>query len=193
MLTGSGRATDSQSRSRRSRTSEAEPDTVVRDAVPGDARGIARVRGESWRAAYAHIFGAERLEAISEDEDAERWERWLGDLPPCAGALVAATGDDVAGFASHGPYREDAELAELFTIYVRPQEWGRGIGRALMRQTLDRMRSHGFDEAVLWVLEDNPRTRRFYEASGWRLDGATKEEAWLDLVVREVRYRIDLR
>jgi ribosomal protein S18 acetylase RimI-like enzyme len=62
-----------------------------------------------------------------------------------------------------------------------------------MRETLARLRSHGFEEAVLWVLEDNPRTRRFYEQAGWRLDGGSKEETWLDLDVREVRYRIDLR
>jgi ribosomal protein S18 acetylase RimI-like enzyme len=103
------------------------------------------------------------------------------------------SGEDVVGFASHGPSRDEPGIGELFTIYVRPAAWGTGVGRTLMRETLERLRSHGFDEAVLWVLEDNPRTRRFYELAGWRLDGESKEEGWLDLVVREVRYRIDLR
>jgi ribosomal protein S18 acetylase RimI-like enzyme len=67
------------------------------------------------------------------------------------------------------------------------------VGRALMRETLARLRAHGFEEAVLWVLEDNSRTRRFYELAGWRADGDVKIEEWLGLVVREVRYRIDLR
>jgi hypothetical protein len=43
------------------------------------------------------------------------------------------------------------------------------------------------------VLEDNPRTRRFYELAGWHADGAAKEEEWLGTTIREVRYRIDLR
>ena len=139
------------------------------------------------------MFGPERLSTISEDDDAARWERWLGDLPQRAGALVAVSKGDVLGFSSHGPVRDDPELGELFTIYVLPSAWGGGIGRALMRETLVQLRSHGFAEAVLWVLEDNPRTRRFYELAGWHVDGESTELEWLGLSVREVRYRIDLR
>ena len=42
---------------------------------------------------------------------------------------------------------------------------------------------------MLWVLDDNPRARRFYELAGWRLDGGVKEDTF-DTLVREVRYRI---
>jgi hypothetical protein len=54
------------------------------------------------------------------------------------------------------------------------------------------LRADGFEEAVLWVLDDNPRARRFYELAGWRLNGAVKEDTFLDTPVREVRYRIAL-
>jgi hypothetical protein len=62
-----------------------------------------------------------------------------------------------------------------------------------MQETLGRLRSHGFGDAVLWVLEDNPRTRRFYELAGWHEDGGVTDQEWLAKQVREVRYRIDLR
>jgi GNAT superfamily N-acetyltransferase len=114
-------------------------------------------------------------------------------VPARAGALVATLGEDVVGFASHGPARDDSAVGELFTIYVLPDRWGAGAGQALMRETLARLRARGFGEAVLWVLEDNPRTRRFYELAGWQTDGGVTEQEWLGLVVREVRYRIDLR
>ena len=175
------------------RTPESRSAITVRDAAPEEARAIASVRGASWRAAYEHIFGPERLAAISEDDDARRWEAWLRALPAHSGTLVGLSDTDVLGFASHGPCRDEPGIGELFTIYVRPEAWGGGVGQALMRETLARLRAHGFDEAVLWVLEDNPRTRRFYECAGWSLDGGIKEETWLDVDVREVRYRIDLR
>jgi L-amino acid N-acyltransferase YncA len=60
----------------------------------------------------------------------------------------------------------------------------------LMAATLTRLRASGFREAILWVLEDNPRTRRFYELAGWREDGGFQEEERLGTLVREVRYRI---
>jgi hypothetical protein len=59
-----------------------------------------------------------------------------------------------------------------------------------MSEVLARLRQDGFREAILWVIEDNPRTRRYYELAGWKLDGGTKEEAVLDVPVRQVRYRI---
>jgi GNAT superfamily N-acetyltransferase len=150
------------------------------------------VRGQSWRAAYEHIFGRNRLATISEADDSARWERWLGDVPPRAGAFVATAGEEVVGFASYGPSRDDPAVGELFTIYVLPSRWGAGLGQALMRKTLARLHVNGFEEAILWVLEDNPRTRLFYERCGWSADEATKQEEWLGVVVREVRYRIAL-
>ena len=61
-----------------------------------------------------------------------------------------------------------------------------------MADVLRLLRADGHGEAILWVLEDNPRTRRFYESAGWRADGGVKDEEWLGTVVREVRYRIVL-
>jgi ribosomal protein S18 acetylase RimI-like enzyme len=180
------------SRSRRSRTSDHAAEIVVRDATPDDARDIAHVRGRAWREAYAHIFTPDQLSTISVDEDAERWTRFLGDPPPRSGALVAVDGGSVIGFASHGVARDEAALGELYTIYVLPECWGMGAGQALMRETLSRLIGYGLVEAVLWVLEDNPRTRRFYERSGWHADGGVMDGEWLGTMVREVRYRIHL-
>jgi GNAT superfamily N-acetyltransferase len=167
---------------------------VVREGVPGDERGIAHVRGRTWRAAYAHVFTSEQLETISEDDDAEGWGRALREPPPRATTFVATRDDLIVGFAGLRSARseKDPDLGELVAIYVLPVEWGAGVGRALMARVLTRLRESGFTEAILWVLEDNPRTRRFYERAGWHADGGVKEEEWLGTVVREVRYRISL-
>ena len=53
-----------------------------------------------------------------------------------------------------------------------------------------RLAELGYAEAVLWVLEDNPRGRAFYEKAGW---GPTGErimfDAYCDEPVPEVEYR----
>jgi ribosomal protein S18 acetylase RimI-like enzyme len=123
----------------------------------------------------------------------ERWSRYLLAPRPRSGSLVAAEGAKVVGFSSFGAARGEEEVGELFTIYVLPESWGLGVGRALMRETLARLRRHDYAEAVLWVLEDNPRTRRFYERAGWHADGGVLDGEWLGTAVPEVRYRIDLR
>ena len=107
--------------------------------------------------------------------------------------LVAESRGEVVGFANLGAGRGEPDgVGELFAIYVLQQAAGRGIGQALMAETIARLRTEGFSEAILWVLEDNPRTRRFYELCGWRADGGVKDEEWLGTKVREVRYRIPL-
>jgi len=160
---------------------------LVRDATPEDAEAIARVHVRAWQQGYAHVFPAEKLAGLDE---AARARQWREGLESSWKALVI---DDVSGFASVGPSRDVAGEGELFAIYVSPEHWGTGRGRALMDAALAALREAGFDEATLWVLEDNPRARRFYEAAGWRLDGATKEDEFLDTPVREVRYRTSLR
>jgi RimJ/RimL family protein N-acetyltransferase len=61
-----------------------------------------------------------------------------------------------------------------------------------MRAGLAAMRARASGDAVLWVLEDNPRARRFYEREGWALDGERKDDEYLGIRVAEVRYRIPL-
>jgi ribosomal protein S18 acetylase RimI-like enzyme len=165
---------------------------VVRSATVADASAISCVRTRTWQFAYAHIFPPERLDAAPDGQATEWVERSIRDPWPHMHTLVAERARRVVGFAGLGESREEEGAGELYAIYVLPEESGAGIGQALMQETLRRMRGEGFDEAVLWVLENNPRTRRFYELAGWQPDGGTKDEELLDTMVREVRYRIGL-
>jgi len=109
--------------------------------------------------------------------------------------LVAVLDDVIVGFAAMGPKdfsADESDVGELYAVYVLPNIQGRGVGRALMIETVRRLRSDGFGEAVLWVFEDNPRTRQFYEQTGWCADGGTKDETWLGTTAPAVRYRIAL-
>jgi GNAT superfamily N-acetyltransferase len=124
----------------------------------------------------------------------QRWRDRIENPEPCMHTVVAERGG-VVGFSHLGLARDTPgdNVGELYAIYVLPDTWGGGVGQALMAETLARLRGEDFAEAILWVLEDNPRTRRFYELAGWRADGGAKEEEWLGTTIREVRYRIDLR
>ena len=181
------------SRSRRSRTSESP---VVRAATVSDARGILDVRARSWQVAYAHVFPAEQLARLTEDADGwiTWWEETISAPELHTHVLVVERAASVVGFAHLGSARdgEPDTAGELYAIYVDPSWWGEGVGRALMSESLRRLRAEGFEQAMLWVLEDNPRTRTFYELSGWHVDGAAKDEEWLGTRIHEVRYRITL-
>src|SRR5437773_3737253 len=135
----------------------------VRPARAPDAREIARVWVESWQTAYAHVFPAEFLAGLSVDERAALAERLLAERSETL--FVAEVEGRVVGFASGGPSRDDdpeAAPGEVYAVYVEPGAWGRGAGRVLLERLEEALRGSGFDEATLWVLEANPRARRFY-------------------------------
>jgi GNAT superfamily N-acetyltransferase len=109
--------------------------------------------------------------------------------------VFVAPSDDPSGFIYIGASRDDdapAHVGEVMTFYARPEAWGTGVGRALMTRALVELREMGFTEAMLWVLDTNPRARRFYELAGWSVDGGTKHQLWRGAEFDEVRYRISL-
>ena len=159
----------------------------VRAATPADAEAIARVHTCSWHVAYADVFPPERLAAWR--SDAEQLRSSISQPAPRSAAVVAADGARVVGFSTCGVSRDEGGIGELYAIYVDPDAWGTGAGRALLERAEQSLRENGFPEATLWVLEDNPRARRFYENARWALDGARQDERFLETDVREVRYR----
>jgi ribosomal protein S18 acetylase RimI-like enzyme len=164
----------------------------VRDATVDDAADVTRVRTRTWQSAYAHVFPADQLRSLAPDTGLEWWREAIASPAAQMHTLVAEADREVAGFAQLGRARDEEGTGELYAIYVLPEYSGVGVGRALMAETLARLRAEGFAEAILWVIEDNPRTRRFYELAGWQLDGGVKDEEWLGTLVRELRYRIAL-
>ncbi len=152
----------------------------VRDATIADVAGIARVRVETWRAAYGGLVPPEMLERMDiERETARRMEHW-DDMHADARChdLVAVVDGEVVGWAMCGPAR-DAEppaTGELYAIYAAADRWRRGVGQALLAEVERRLVADGHERAYLWVLLGNARAMSFYEAHGWHADGGEKVE-----------------
>ncbi len=164
---------------------------MTRDDI--DAVAAIRVRG--WQAAYAGIVPRSYLDAMDVEADAERRKEWFDAGGSRVDNLVAADGDEVTGWAALGPYRgepDDAEVGELYAIYVHPDRVGRGAGRALMEAVRARAAERGFRSLRLWVLADNARALRFYERSGLAPDGTDQIEVYDGLPLKELRYATDL-
>lgn len=174
----------------------------IRAGQRRDADGVTDVQVASWRAGYAHVFPESVLYADDFDQSRrDFWNSWR--LSPGHRLSVAVTSENepnarVIGFSSYGPERERGRgstgRAELYAFYFHPDVWGNGAASALMEHTEERFRAEGFETAVLWVLDDNPRARRFYERHGWEVSGITADfDAYCEVRVPEVEYRKDLR
>jgi len=164
----------------------------VRVARDADAPGIARVHVRSWQRAYRGIVPDALLDALDEER---RTSDWRGRLRQQGhDLLVAELGQELVAFCSLIPSR-DADGApatgEIMAIYVSPEHSRRGAGRALLEASLAQARGR-YRVLTLWVLTDNARARRFYEACGFVPDGAHQQVALGGARLDEVRYRRDV-
>ena len=142
----------------------------LRRARPEDAEAIERIRIRGWQAAYRHVFPAAELDAMV--VDATWWVERLAHPGPAGACFVAEDDAGMLGWATVGPSAFPDRFGELRGLYVDPDRWRHGVGRTLLTCGEDEL-AETWQDAILWTLEDNPRTRRFYEAAGWRLDGKT--------------------
>jgi GNAT superfamily N-acetyltransferase len=165
----------------------------VRRATPQDADAIAATHVASWRSAYRGLIPDAYLDALSDAEEAVRWRASLGreDLKGKRTIVAVDGAGSVIGYATVGA-DEDPARGMLWLMYVLEEAWGSGVGRALMDNAALALRELGYSEAVLWVLEQNNRARRFYEAAGWITDGARQTNDYGDIELEALRYTIVL-
>ncbi|WP_146906806.1 GNAT family N-acetyltransferase [Cellulomonas aerilata] len=168
-----------------------EAEVAIRTARVDDAASIARVHIASWQQAYEGIVPADYLRAL---DPADRTERWATDLRNAerdgVRTWVADDGGRILGFASVGPARdEDAsrEQEEIYSMYLDPTMWGKGVARDLMRTVLNAVRSG--TPVSLWVLAANERARHFYRRHGFTPDGSERMEEFGGAPLLEVRLR----
>jgi ribosomal protein S18 acetylase RimI-like enzyme len=170
--------------------------TQVRKAKAEDAVGIAFVHVRSWQVAYRGHMPDELLDGLDVEKRANMWCELIQN-PDKIIFVAEDRENNIVGFSALGASRDaDAtpNTADVSAIYVNPEQWGKGIGRALLAASLDRVQKCEFDEITLWVLEANRRARDFYQSFGFTEDGATKaDDQGQGFVVRELRYRRSLR
>jgi GNAT superfamily N-acetyltransferase len=181
----------------------------IRPAGAADGPAIAQIRAEGWRMAYADVIPAQTLAELTAPAVVAREGAWRSERS-MDGVLIAETSGEASdppgpapliGFAAFGPERgaddepgrphgdpPDHGRAELYAIYVVPEQWSTGAGRALMHGVLALAASAGYTDISLWVLEANERARRFYEVAGFWLTGESVVLGRLGGVT-EIRYR----
>lgn len=159
--------------------------------MPDDAAAIATVRTASWRAAYRDLMPAGFLASLRPEAMADRLRARLTDPEYPFRTLVGELDGRVAGFATIGPCRDDdmPGAGEVLAIYVHPDHWSRGLGRALMSDALVELDALGQRPVTLWVLRDNARARAFYQRAGFIPDGSEHVYEAGGVPVPEVRYR----
>lgn len=177
----------------------------VREATADDAEQIATAQIEGWRTGYRGLLPDAYLDAPSfAQQRVDRWRGWAATGgSPATQVSVATIDGEVVGFGLCGPEHDNEPprptgRGQVYAFYLRPAAWGSGAAAPLMAHGRARLHAAGFREAVLWVLRDNPRARRFYEREGWSPTGKSSlfegntADGEPEFAVVEVQYLISL-
>jgi GNAT superfamily N-acetyltransferase len=169
----------------------------IRGATQADARRLAEINVAGWSTAYRGIMPDEYLDALrvpdretviaARLDASDRHGFFLAvDEKDTIGAYVAV------GLACTDRAPTPPATGEVFALYADPKLRGTGAGHQVHEAGLAHLIGAGFRHSVLWALERNIASRKFYEAHGWRPDGCVTDYVVGDRPVSEVRYSTDL-
>lgn len=156
---------------------------IIRAANAGDAAALAAIYGHH----CCHGFGTFEENAPTADDMAARLagvQRY--GLPH----LVAEVDGAVAGFAYAGPFRPRAAYRYTVedSVYIAPEQIGRGVGKALLGKVIADCEALGLRQ-VMAVIGDsaNEASIGLHRALGFEMKGTMpavghKFGRWLDIV-----------
>jgi ribosomal protein S18 acetylase RimI-like enzyme len=169
---------------------------TVRKAQLRDAHPIAVVHVTASRATYADLLPTNTLDAFPVERRAKQWHQIiaaLGNLDDTGVFVAEDESSTILGFGCCSRQRS-AEMAargfngEFQSIYVLSSSQGRGLGRKLMVEMARHLISRSLSSGSCWVLRENDRARRFYEALGGQLVGQRVDELEAGTPLVEVAY-----
>lgn len=174
---------------------------TIRPASAEDAAAIAKLHGRSFLATYPDLLVTREATLRGIEARAALWTNRLQDPRVGSEVFVAHDFRGLCGFAYTGPTADGddspARTGQVYSIHVDPDSQGAGIGSELLGAALALQLASGMEDVTLWVVDSNVRACKFYEARGFRLDGARRKEV-LALGTTEgdqvdvVRYRLQL-
>jgi GNAT superfamily N-acetyltransferase len=151
----------------------AEQQVVIRGVPPGDVEAVVEIALAAWEPFFEWLkgrMGQEMFACFCPDWRAEK-ERQVRET--CAGrdtgiALVAEHEGRIVGFVTY--YRDpDAGRGEIGNNAVHPDHQGHGIGTAMCKEVLRRLREEGIRFVKVCTGGDpfHAHARRVYEKAGF--------------------------
>lgn len=155
---------------------------VVRGATVQDAQALAAI--------YNHAV--QHTTAIWNETcvDAANRAAWLLQRQQAGFPVLVAVSSagHVIGYASYGPWRlfEGYRYTVEHSVYVQPDNQGRGTGRVLMQTLIEHAQKAGLHVMVAGIEADNQASKKLHTALGFEEAGVLKEVGvkfgrWLDL------------
>ncbi|MGG0276629.1 N-acetyltransferase family protein [Bacillus rhizoplanae] len=132
----------------------------LRLQIDGETENLDREKGE----AYIDEAGFKKI--IKEDTDS------VSNL-----FLVAEVNGRIVGFSRcEGNKLKRTSHKVEFGVCILQEYWGYGIGKNLLKESVNWADLHGIKKITLYVLETNEKAKNLYERYGFEVEGILKND-----------------
>ncbi|WP_206459141.1 GNAT family N-acetyltransferase [Anaerovorax sp. IOR16] len=139
----------------------------IREANIYDVEDISRIYALSWKAAYKGMVPQTYLDNLREDFWVSAFSDWISN--EILNVKVICDEEKMLGCIAYGKSRDEKfeDWGEIVSLYMLPQYYGKGYGTKLIKNALNDLEYMGFNKIYLWVLEENFKSKKFYEKNGF--------------------------
>ncbi len=123
----------------------------------------------------------------------EEQREWISARTGAHAVVVAEVGGEVVGFASLSPYRDRAAYRTTVedSVYVRSDQRGNGVGRALLAELVRLATSHGFHTIIARIAGGQEASVALHRSVGFEVVGVERQvgrkfRTWLDATVMQL-------
>lgn len=130
--------------------------------------------------------------------------QWFAERASAGFPIFVATDTDVqpqivVGWSAYGPYHN--RVGYRFTVensvYVAPDQRGKGVGKALLAPLVEHAQAHGFHAMIASIDGDNEISMRLHAAFGFEHVARLKQtvykfDKWLDVVYMQKIFDIQI-
>ncbi len=137
----------------------------IRKATPGDVETIREIAEITWRHTYSPILEKEQLDfMLAEIYSVEKITSQLKHGTQTYLLLI----EDYrpVAFAGYSPREEDPEIYKLHKLYCLPETQGKGYGKILINEVINKTLEAGKHTLDLNVNRHN-KAKNFYEKMGF--------------------------
>lgn len=165
-------------------------DYIIRKNELKDQEQMAHIKIDGWKNAYDKIIASKYLNSLDYEKQTERYIASFDEYKDLV--LVAVRDDEVLGYSCfHFEDKSGNCDSELVSLYIKPNEIGKGIGTNLLKETAKELLSKGKKNMILWCLSENVDAIKFYEKLGGKII-IQKDAKIGDELYREYGFYFDL-
>ena len=159
-------------------------EVVIRAAERRDADGI--------RTVYNHYVNESTTLFDMVPRTLDEQVQWIDEHSGVHPALVAELDGQIVGFGSLSSFRPRPAYSTTVedSVYVRRDQQGKGVGKALLDELVALATSHGFHAMMARIVGGHDASIALHRALGFETVGTEREVGrkfgrWLDVVVMQ--------